>query len=340
MTTTTTTTATTIEQRLKAALHAGQRVYGTLVTSTSPKSLESIKGLGLDCVMIDTEHIPMGWHDLGWMCRAYRSMDVVPIVRIPRADPFDACRVLDMGAGGVVAAYVESAEEVRQLRGAVKLRPLKGKRLDDLLSGRAQLEGEMEEYVRKRNENNVLLVNIESVAAIAALDDILAVPELDALLIGPHDLSCSLGVPEQYDHPLFVEAVATIISKGRSKGVGVGVHNLPTLSQEIRSGKAGLNLFLHLSDVTLVRRGLAANLKQLRDALAEAEGGAAATATTTTTTTATATATSTTSLTSATSTSTPSSTSTSAVAVVPASDVVKQAAEAAGAAEQAMHVNI
>ena len=56
-------------------------------------------GLDIDCVMIDTEHIPLGWHDLGWMCRAYRSLGIVPTVRIPRDDPFDACRVLDMGGG-------------------------------------------------------------------------------------------------------------------------------------------------------------------------------------------------------------------------------------------------
>ena len=206
-----------IERQLKDALHRGGRVYGTLVTSTSPKSIESLAGLDLDCVMIDTEHIPLGWHDLGWMCRAYRSLGIVPIVRIPRADPFDACRVLDMGAGGVVAAYIETAEEVRLLRGAVKLRPLKGRKLDDILSGRRPLEGELADYVETRNENNILLVNIESVAAVEALDEILAVPDLDGLLIGPHDLSCSLGVPEQYDHPIFAEAMLQIITKARGE---------------------------------------------------------------------------------------------------------------------------
>jgi 2-keto-3-deoxy-L-rhamnonate aldolase RhmA len=258
-----------IECELKDALHSGKRVYGTLVTSTSPKSIEALAGLDLDCVMIDTEHIPMGWHDLGWMCRAYRSLGIVPIVRIPRADPFDACRVLDMGAGGVVAAYIESADEVKLLRGAVKLRPLKGRKLEDILSGRRPLEGELEAYVRTRNENNILLVNIESVAAMENLDQILDVPDLDGLLIGPHDLSCSLGVPEQYDHPIFAEALLQIITKARARNVGVGVHNLPDMAQETRWGRAGLNLILHLSDVTLFRRGLHENLNALRTAFDE-----------------------------------------------------------------------
>jgi len=258
------------ERRLQETLRAGGRVYGTLVTSTSPKSIEALAGLNLDCVMIDTEHIPLGWHDLGWMCRAYRGLGIVPIVRIPCADPFDACRVLDMGAGGVVAAYIETAQEVRLLRGAVKLRPLKGRKLEEILSGRKELEGELADYVQKRNADNLLLVNIESVAAIEALEEILAVPGLDAVLIGPHDLSCSLGVPEQYNHPLFTDAVQKIIGQARAKSVGVGVHNLPELAQEIHWSQVGLNLILHRSDVTLFRRGLHDNLTAIRRAVGEA----------------------------------------------------------------------
>ena len=268
-------TSRTHELRLKEALHLGRPVYGTLVTSTSPKSIEALEGLGLDCVMIDMEHIPLGWHELGWMCRAYRGIGVVPMVRIPRADPFDACRVLDMGAGGVVAAYIETAGEVRTLRGATKLRPLKGRKLEQLLATHSYPEGELGKYVRERNAGNILLVNIESVAAIEALDEILAVPDLDGVLIGPHDLSCSLGVPEQYDHPLFEKAMEEIITKARAKNVGAGVHNLPRMDQEIRWKKAGMNLVLHLSDVTLVRTGLSRNLTALREASGETAASAA-----------------------------------------------------------------
>jgi len=261
------------EIRFQEALRQGRSLYGTLVTSTSPRSIEALAGLGLDCVMIDTEHIPLAWDQLGWMCRAYRGIGIVPIVRIPKADPFDACRVLDVGAGGVVAAYLETAGEVALLRGATKLRPLKGRKLEQLLSAGARPEGELGEYVRARNAGNILLVNIESVAALEALDEILAVPDLDGVLIGPHDLSCSLGVPEQYDHPLFENAMQEIISKARSKNVGAGVHNLPRLDQEIRWKKVGLNLILHLSDVTFLRTGLSQNLRALREATGETTGG-------------------------------------------------------------------
>ena len=130
------------------------------------------------------------------------------------------------------------------------------------------------EYVQRYNQNNVLLVNIESVPGIEALDQILAVPDLDGILLGPHDLSCSLGVPEQYDHPLFEKAVLKMITMARAKNIGAGAHFLPSVEHEIKWGKAGLNLILHLADMTLFRRALYEDLTRLRKALGDtvAEG--------------------------------------------------------------------
>jgi 4-hydroxy-2-oxoheptanedioate aldolase len=123
--------------------------------------------------------------------------------------------------------------------------------------------------VVNRNKGHALIVNIESVPAIEALDDILDVPDLDAVLVGPHDLSCSLGVPEQYDHPLFDEAMMTIITKARAKNIGVGAHNLPKIEQDVRYAKAGMNLILRLIDMTLFRRGLNEDLGKIRQALGD-----------------------------------------------------------------------
>ena len=127
----------------------------------------------------------------------------------------------------------------------------------------------MAEYVSKFNKCRVLLVNIESVPAIESLDEILSVPDLDGVLIGPHDLSCSLGIPEQYDHPCFAEAVQKIVEKARAKNIGVGIHNLPRLDQEIRYAKAGINMILHLADMMLFRNVLREDLKSIREGLGE-----------------------------------------------------------------------
>ncbi|MHC4744241.1 MAG: HpcH/HpaI aldolase family protein [Planctomycetota bacterium] len=246
-------------KELIEALHSGKRIYGTLIISTSPKWVEVMRDLDIDVVFIDTEHIPMDWDKLGWMCHTFRGLGMAPIVRIPRPDPFEACRVLDMGGVGVVAAYMETAEQVNQLRGALKLRPLKGKRLDDILAGKHRLEGAVADFVAEKNEGQVLLVNIESVFAVEALDEILAVPGVDGLMVGPSDLTSSLGIPGQFDHPLFAEAMQTIID----------CHNLPRVDQEIKWGKAGLNMILRRADMTLFRRALDEDLARIREALGD-----------------------------------------------------------------------
>ena len=116
---------------LSTRMHRGERVYGTLIVSTSPKWPEAVRGSGLDFVFLDTEHIPIGRETLSWMCSTYAAMGLPPIVRIPSPSPVDACMVLDGGACGIIAPYVETAEQVRQLVGAVKLRPLKGRQSFD-----------------------------------------------------------------------------------------------------------------------------------------------------------------------------------------------------------------
>jgi 4-hydroxy-2-oxoheptanedioate aldolase len=254
---------------LASALRAGRRVYGTCIVSTSPKWPGMIAGLGLDFVFIDTEHMPIPRDQLAWMCQAYAGLNLAPIVRIPEPDPYRACMALDGGAAGIIAPYVESIEQVRALRGAVKFRPLKGHRLRKMLEGAETLEPELAAYLAGANAGRVMVVNIESVPAIEALDDLLAVPDIDALLIGPHDLSLNLGIPEQYRHPGFNEAVSAIIRKARARGVGVGIHFSFGIDHEIGWAKEGANLILHSSDLFLVREALAADLKRFRDALGD-----------------------------------------------------------------------
>jgi 4-hydroxy-2-oxoheptanedioate aldolase len=254
---------------LSRALRAGQRVYGTCIVSTSPKWPGMVAGVGLDFVFLDTEHMPIAREQLAWMCTAYAALNLAPIVRIPEPDPYRACMALDGGASGIIAPYIESAEQVRALRGAVKFRPLKGGRLQNALEGRETLEPELADYLEHGNTGRVMIVNIESVPALEALDDILDVPDLDAVLIGPHDLSLSLGIPEQYRHPKFNAAVSDIIRKARAHHVGVGLHFSFGIDQEIGWAKEGANLILHSSDLFLVRDTLAADLNRFRRELGD-----------------------------------------------------------------------
>ncbi len=257
---------------IKTVLKEGNRVYGTLVVSTSPKWLKYIKNAGLDFVFIDTEHVAMDREKLSWMCYGYGAMNLAPIVRIPSPDPYLATQVLDGGACGILAPYIETVDQVKALVGAVKYKPVKGKKLEDKINGKAEFEPELEEYIQNTNRNNILLINIESQAGMNALDDILKMPGLDGVVIGPHDLSCSLGIPEQYDHPLFEEAVREILRKCREQGVGAGMHFMGSIEKQITwAREAGLNFIIHSADLNVFVGTMKKDLNYIKEVMGDME---------------------------------------------------------------------
>lgn len=250
------------------ALHAGRYVFSSAIVATSPLWPNLAKQTGIDFVFVDTEHTPIDRQTLSWICQTYQALGLPPVVRLPCNDPYEACKALDAGAAGVIGPYIETPEQVAALAGAVKLRPLKGRRLAEALRDRKMLEPALRDYLEKRNGDKILIANIESVPAIENLPAICSVEGLDAVLIGPHDLSCSLGIPEQYGHPRFDEAVKTIFRIAREHRVGAGIHYWLGLDQEVAWAKAGGNLVMHSSDLAAFSRTLKSDIEQLRKSLA------------------------------------------------------------------------
>ena len=253
-------------QELSRRLRAGDRVFGTLIVSPAPQWPAVVRSCGLDFVFIDTEHIALNRAELSWMCQTYSALGLPPIVRITSPSPYEVTVALDGGAAGVIAPYVESPEQARALRGAVKLRPSKGKKLEGMLGG-DQIEPDLGSYIQTGAERRLLVLNIESRPAIEAPDDILATPGLDAVLIGPHDLSCSVGVPEQWDHPTFLEACETIFRKARADGVGAGIHFWGEVEQQTRFHRLGANMIIHSADISLFQKHLKLELSEIKKSL-------------------------------------------------------------------------
>jgi 2-keto-3-deoxy-L-rhamnonate aldolase RhmA len=254
---------------LKRKLRDGAKVYGTCVTVTSPTWPQVVAGTGVDFVFIDTEHIPLDRADLSRLCQVYTALNVTPIVRIPKPDPFLACQAIDGGAIGVVAPYLEEVREFRELAGAIKYRPLKGEKLAAILSGEEQLSPELDAYIRNYNKGNLFIANIESVPAMERLDELLLEPGLDGVFIGPHDLSVSMDLPEQYDHPEFENAVKTIIQKTRARRLHVGIHFSLEPERQIKWVAEGANMVVHSFDIALFKQRLAADLQLIRSAVGD-----------------------------------------------------------------------
>ena len=236
---------------LKEKLNSGKRIYGTAIISPSQLWQDIVKQANLDFVFLDTEHIPLGRETLSNMCKIYSAIGIPPLVRIPSPDPYNASIALDGGASAILAPYVETLEQVKGLVGAVKYRPLKGKKLLQILNGNEILDEKLKNYINERCKDNLLFINIESQPAIDNLQELLTVPGLDGVIIGPHDLSCSIGLPEEYSNPVFEKVVTHIINECNKRNLGIGIHLSEEPEQYVKWAKAGMNIILHSSDISL-----------------------------------------------------------------------------------------
>ncbi|EPR65893.1 HpcH/HpaI aldolase family protein [Cyclobacterium qasimii] len=245
-------------------IQSGELVVGTCVTSNNPLWPKTLASSGLDFVFIDTEHISLSRKDLAEMCQTYAGRGIIPIVRVYKADHHLICQAIDAGAVGVVIPYVESVSEVQDLIGATKYRPLKGEKLNQYLEGKEKVPVALKNYLDKYNTGQLSIVNIESVPAIDKLEELLSIPGLDGVFIGPHDLSVSMGIPEAYDHPEFVNSVREIIKTSRKFGLAVGIHFSEAIERQIFWIKEGVNMVVHSSDFALFTQRLNSDLDQVR----------------------------------------------------------------------------
>ena len=259
-------------QKFRDALRSGKNVFGTMLTSASPKMFDVTLGLNLDYVFFCDEHVAYNPETLSWMCRAYKAAGINPIVRILEPDPFLATKALDAGAGAILVPYIEKVEDVYDLVGAVKFRPLKGEKLKRILYGKETPSAELVDYLKNHNKNHTLLLNIESPAGVANMEEFFAIksvdgPGVDGIVIGPHDLSTSYDMPEKYMSKEFLELSCSIIRKARESGVAAGGHNgsRGTLDLQMEWAKAGATIIMHSSDMFHFADKLQDDLNLLRE---------------------------------------------------------------------------
>lgn len=265
-----------VGKEFREALSSGKSVYGTLLTSVSPRMFDLTKNLGLDFVFFCNEHIFYNPDILGWMCRAYSAVGINPVVRIPEPSPFLATQALDAGAKAILVPYAEDIEEIYNIVGAVKYRPLKGEKLNRILHGKEKPSAELAEYLKNQNKNNTLLLNIESPAGISNMEKFFSVqspdgPGVDGIIIGPHDLSVSYEMPEKYAGEEFLRLTCEIIKKARDCGVAAGGHTgfRGSLALQTEWAKAGANIILHSSDIFLFADKLQEELNLIREVKGE-----------------------------------------------------------------------
>jgi 4-hydroxy-2-oxoheptanedioate aldolase len=179
----------------KQKLRSGSAVIGVFLSIPSPRAVELCGIAGFDYVIIDAEHGPMSPETCEDMIRAAELSGITPIIRVTSHDPKGILRFLDVGALGIMAPQVNTAADARAIVDAVKYAPV-GRR--GLGPGRAAAYGlrePMSAYAAAENEQTMIIAQLESIAAVDELDQIVRTPGIDAFEIGTGDLSASMGFP-------------------------------------------------------------------------------------------------------------------------------------------------
>lgn len=263
-------------QELNEKVKGGGVVYGSMITlGRNPLWAHAVTGVGLDYIIIDTEHTPRGRADVADYMAALDPDGPVPIVRVPIPSSHYITMAIDAGGQGVLAPYVETVAEVREVVGATKWRPLKGELVDRVVAEGVFPSEATRTYLEGMNRNAVCIIGIESVPAVNRLDELLAVPGIDAVFVGPNDLTISLGIPDQYDHPDYEAALREIIRVSAARDIPVLIHH-QTVALTTKWLREGARFVLHSSDSREMHTGYRGDFGAIKAVGAEITGEAVA----------------------------------------------------------------
>ena len=209
---------------IRQALKEGRTVFGALDGFASPDIVGMLGYGGCDFVIIDSEHGALNIETIQALVTAADASGTTPFVRVGGPDPRQILQALDVGALGIHVPTVNTKEETERCVQAARYAPLGKRGLH--ASIRAAQYGNYTplEYLNWANQEPLMIIAIETVEGVKNLPDILKVPGVDMIFIGPADLSSSLGIPFQMDNPLFLETVTEIITRTREAGIYVGTN--------------------------------------------------------------------------------------------------------------------
>ena len=195
---------------------------GTWLNLGSGMTAEIAATVGFDWVVIDLEHGSGDHESCLHQLQAVAGTPAAPIVRIAWNEAPRFKRVLDLGAAGVVVPYVTTAEEARQAVAAMRYPP-QGIRGAASLNRAADFGHSFNEYFATANDKLTTIVQVETEETLARVGDIAAIDGVDVLFVGPLDLSVSMGIPQEFDHPRFREALAKVSAAALAGGKAAGI---------------------------------------------------------------------------------------------------------------------
>ena len=236
---------------LRARLEAGERTICTLVGELrQPSVMQLLANAGYDAVIVDGEHGAFAAETIADLCRAASLLGVTPIVRVPGLAYEPIAQALDGGAQAVMVPRIEGAADAARAVAFAKYPPVGGR---GCAFGRGQTRfrgGPIAETMAAANRESLVVIQIETVGALAEIDEIAALPGVDIAFVGPTDLSIALGVPGMVTSPTIIAAIERVAQSCRAAGKWSAVYSGDL---ESARGYAGsVDLVCHSNEASLL----------------------------------------------------------------------------------------
>jgi len=251
----------------KRKVRSGEVVTGAWVSIPDPAVTEIMGRIGFDFLLYDTEHSPWNLESMQMALMALNGTDTVPMVRVPWNDHVRIKQLLDMGVEAILAPMVRTVAECKALVSACRYPPVGARGFGPRRA--SNYYRDIDAYVATANDAIFVMPQIEDIATVAVLDEFYSVPGIDAICIGPNDLSGTAGLLRQKDHPIIKDALETIMTKAAAKRMPIclGVNTPPgNMKREVTRG---VRLMLVTSDLELLAGGAKAAYLAAQKALHE-----------------------------------------------------------------------
>ncbi len=252
---------------LRKRLYNGEKVMGTMLNIVDHIDMVKImKVCGFDWIIVDNEHGCMAYDKVAAMCALAKEMDMGCLVRIPECSRESILRYLEMGADGLMMPNCNTAQQARQLVEYAKYTPVGNRGVSMMRGHTCYLPvPSAADYMKKANEETLLIIQVESPEGVKNIDEIMAVEGIDVAFVGPNDLCVSMGIPGQFSNPQYLQAVDRVIAACKAAGKFSGIQTM-TVDTLIPWIQKGMTCNLYSNEVRLMMDSAQAAIKELAKA--------------------------------------------------------------------------
>ena len=249
---------------LRKRVLSGECIYGTMIRQARDPGAPAIfAAAGFDFVFIDMEHGNYSMETVADLIRGAKSAGIATIIRVPHLETHFISRVLDAGAEGIMVPMTSTRQQAEQIVRYSKYTPL-GQRGFGNQTGQTDYKPlKTPDFMKEANEHTLIVAQIETREAIENIEAILDVEGIDVGLIGPNDLSISMGIPDQMGSEIITKAIEEVVESAKKKGKASGIHIANI--EAIKKWRAkGMTVLAYSIDIALMYSASKSSLEELK----------------------------------------------------------------------------